>query len=105
MKLGRLAEREAWHFSTKFKIETQLKKCFNLLIERGWDYRVEDAGNAVGFGEEGAVDDGESRADREPLDCARHHHRFGQQSERVEIAEQNAAQQHEAQFTSGSLKH
>lgn len=66
-------------------------------------YRVENARYPVGLGEEGAVDDGESGADREALDGARDHHRFGQQSESVEVTEEDAAQQDEAQFSTGSL--
>ena len=66
-------------------------------------YRVEDARYPIGLCEQSAVDDGESGADAEPLDGASEHHRLGQQSERVEVAEQDAAKQHKAQFSTRSL--
>lgn len=71
---------------------------------KGKDYRVEDARYSIGFSEEGTVDDGETGADAQSLDGAGKDHRFSQKGERVKVTEQNAAQQHEAQFTTRSLK-
>ena len=60
MKLGRLAEREA--FCVHFRKMNDNWKGRWVLMKR-CKYRIKYARNAVGFGEESAVDDWESRPD------------------------------------------
>lgn len=60
--------------------------------------RVENAGYPVGFGDQGAVDYGEADADAETLADARRGGGLHQQGERVEVAQENAEQEHVAQL-------
>ena len=68
-------------------------------------YRVEYPRDAIRLGEQGAVNNGEPGSNRQPLDGAREQHRLGEQRERVAVADQDPAEQHEAQLATGCLQY
>lgn len=66
--------------------------------------RVKDARDAIRLGQQSTVDDGEAGADTQSLDSAREDHRLGQEGERVQVAQEDASQQYEAQLAAGCLR-
>jgi len=64
---------------------------------------VEYTRDAVGFGQESGVGDGKTNTDAEALDAADDWTGFGEDYERLQIADDEASEQHEAQLTTGRL--
>ncbi len=70
---------------------------------RGPGGRVENPRDPVCLGQQRPVDDGEPEPDAEPLQGAHERRRLGQQDERVDVADQDTAEEHVAQLPAWGL--
>lgn len=66
---------------------------------------IEDPGDPIGLGEQGAVDGAETDSDTEALQHAGRRGRRGEQHEGVEVADQHARQQDHGQLATGRPHH
>jgi len=67
--------------------------------------RVEDPGDPVSLGEQGAVHGAEAHANAEALENAGRRGRRGEEHEGVQVTHQHARQQDHGEFSSGSADH
>lgn len=67
--------------------------------------RVEDPGDPVGLGQQGAVHGAEAHADTETLENAGRRSRRDEEHEGVQITHQHARQQDHGEFSSGGANH